>query len=339
MTEAVRQPTIYDVARSAGVAASTVSRAFSRPGRVSARTAARVHAVATELGYRVTPLTGGPSTGRTATVALVVSDVTNPVYFGIVRGVETAAAGAGYTVVLANTQESEELERTILERTLSTVDGVILASSRMPDRTIRTMAKQRPLVTLNRVVPGVRGVMPDTRTGIGSALDHLRNLGHHTVTYAAGPAESWADGQRWRSVLDLAAKRDLKVNRVGPFPPTTAGGLAATDDVLRQAPTAVLAYNDLLAIGLLTGLAGAGVRVPDDLSVVGFDNIFCTDFCNPPLTTIAAPLHAMGTEAFLELRRHINGAPMRTHPVVSLPTQLVIRQSTSDAVSGSRIRC
>lgn len=329
MSEAMRQPTIYDVARSAGVAASTVSRAFSRPGRVSARTAARVHAVAAELGYRITPVTGGLSTGPTATVALVVADVTNPVYFGLVRGVETAAAGAGYTVVLASTQESEELERTILERTLPTVDGVILASSRMPDRTIRTIAKQRPLVVLNRVVPGVRGVVPDTRAGIGGVLDHLRDLGHHAITYLAGPAGSWADGQRWRSVLDLAAKRDLKVNRIGPFSPTTAGGLAATDEVLRQAPTAVLAYNDLLAIGLLTGLAGAGVKVPEQLSVVGFDNTFCADFCHPPLTTVAAPLRAMGTEAFQELRRQIHGTPMRTHPVVPLPTQLVVRRSTA----------
>lgn len=99
--------------------------------------------------------------------------------------------------------------------------------------------------------------------------------------------------------------------------------------MLRQAPTAVLAYNDdLLAIGLLTGLADAGVRVPEELSVVGFDNIFCTDFCNPPLTTVAAPLRAMGTEAFLELHRQVNGAPMRTNPVLALPTQLVVRRST-----------
>jgi DNA-binding LacI/PurR family transcriptional regulator len=331
MSEApVRQPTIYDVASSAGVAASTVSRAFSRPGRVSARTAARVREVAAELGYRVTPLTGGPAAGRTATVALIVSDVTNPVYFGLARGVEAAAATFGYTVVLASTQESEELERTILERTLSTVDGVVLASSRLPDRTIRTMAKERALVVLNRVVPGVRCIVPDASAGIREAVDHLGGHGHRAVTYLAGPASSWADGQRWRSLADLAAKCGLKVNRIGPFEPTTAGGLAATAEVLRRAPTAVLAYNDLLAIGLLAGLAAAGVRVPDELSVVGFDDIFCAEFCSPPLTTVAAPLREMGAEAFLELHRQMQGMPMRPHPVASVPTRLVVRRSTAN---------
>jgi DNA-binding LacI/PurR family transcriptional regulator len=205
MSEApVRQPTIYDVASSAGVAASTVSRAFSRPGRVSARTAARVREVAAELGYRVTPLTGGPVAGRTATVALIVSDVANPVYFGLARGVEAAAMASGYTVVLASTQESEDLERTILERTLSTVDGVVLASSRLPDRTIRTMVKERALVVLNRVVPGVRCIVPDAQAGIREVVNRLGGHGHRAVTYLAGPASSWADGQRWRSLADLA---------------------------------------------------------------------------------------------------------------------------------------
>jgi DNA-binding LacI/PurR family transcriptional regulator len=120
------------------------------------------------------------------------------------------------------------------------------------------------------------------------------------------------------------------VNRIGPFQPTTAGGLAATAEVLRRAPTAVFAYNDLLAIGLLAGLAAAGVRVPDELSVVGFDDIFCAEFCSPPLTTVAAPLREMGAEAFLELHRQMQGMPMRPHPVVSVPTRLVVRRSTAN---------
>lgn len=332
MSEAIQQPTIYDVAKLAGVAASTVSRAFSRPGRVSARTAAHVHAVAAELGYRVTPLTGRPSTGRTATVALVVSDVTNPVYFGIIRALETAAEAAGYTVILANARESDEAERAILERTLPIVDGVVIAGSRMADRTIRTMAKHCAFVVLNRVVPGVRSIVPDARPGIGSALEHLRSLGHRAVTYLAGPAGSWADGQRWRSIVDLAPKLDFKVGRVGPFPPTTKGGADAAGEILRQTSTAVLAYNDLLAIGLMKGLTAAGARVPDEFSVVGFDDIFCADLCDPTLTTIAAPLPAMGTQAFAELHRQIEGSPFRTHPVAPLPTRLVIRGSTVDAL-------
>ncbi|MEQ0558227.1 LacI family DNA-binding transcriptional regulator [Amycolatopsis sp. NEAU-NG30] len=330
MSEAGQQPTIYDVAKSAGVAASTVSRAFSRPGRVSARTAAHVHAVAAELGYRATPLTGRPPATRTSTVALVVSDVTNPVYFGIVRALETAAAAAGYTVVVASARESDEVERAILDRTLPTVDGVVLAGSRLPDRTIRTLAEHHAFVVLNRLVPGVRSIVPDTRPGIGGALAHLHGLGHRAVTYLAGPAGSWADGQRWRSILDLAPGLDLKAGRVGPCAPTTEGGLRATEEILRQGATAVLAYNDLLAIGLMTGLAEAGVRVPDQVSVVGFDNIFCADLCTPPLTTVAAPLWTMGTRAFAELHLQIEGTARRPRPVAPLPTRLVLRRSTVD---------
>lgn len=325
--DAPRPPTIYDVADAAGVAASTVSRAFSRPGRVSAETAARIHAVAAELGYRANPLARALQNGRTSTIALVVSDVTNPVFFGIIRGVEAAAAGAGYAMLLADTQESEVLERTLLDRVLPGVDGVVLASSRLSDRTIRTVAGQCPVVVLNRVVSGTRCVVPDTVSGVAAALGHLAEFGHRSVTYVAGPAASWADGIRWRSVVDTAAGLGLKVNRIGPYLPTMSGGLAAVPDVLRAAPSAVLAYNDLLAIGLIRGLDQAGVRVPDQVSVVGFDNVFGSDFCTPPLTTVAAPLRAMGTAAFRELHRAMRGEPASTHSIVSLTAQLVVRGS------------
>lgn len=328
MSDAARPPTIYDVARAAGVAPSTVSRAFSRPGRVSAETTARIQAVAADLGYRVNPLARALQNGKTATIALVVSDVTNPVFFGIIRGVEAAAAGSGYTMLLADTQESEPLERTILERVLPGVEGVVLASSRMSDRAIRTLAGQRPMVVLNRIVSGVRSVVPDTASGVEAALRHLHSAGHRSVTYVAGPPASWADGIRWRSALDTASGLGLKVNRIGPYLPTMSGGLTATEEVLRQRPTAVLAYNDLLAIGLIRGLTQAGVRVPEQISIIGFDNVFGSDFCTPPLTTVASPLRAMGTAAFRELHRAIRGEPMSSHAIVSLTAQLVVRGST-----------
>jgi LacI family repressor for deo operon, udp, cdd, tsx, nupC, and nupG len=329
MSDAPRPPTIYDVARLAGVAPSTVSRAFSRPGRVGAESAARVHAAAAELGYRVNPLARSTQSGRTGTVGLIVSDVTNPVHFGVIRGVEEAAADAGYTLLLADAQESEQIERTALERLLPGVEGVVLASSRSSDRAVRTVAKQRPVVVLNRIVPGVRCVTADTEAGVGSALAHLRDLGHRAVTYLAGPPASWADGRRWRALMDLGPRFGLKVGRIGSSVPTVSGGLAAAEEVRRQDPTAVLAYNDLLAIGLMRGLGEAGCRVPEQISVIGFDNIFGADFCTPPLTTVAAPLRAFGSEAFLELHRLIRRETLRPEPVLTLPTQLIVRASTA----------
>src|SRR3954453_17165551 len=147
-----RAVTIYDVARAAGVAPSTVSRAFSRPGRVNAGTAERVRTVADELGYRTNPLARALSTARTGMVALMVSDVGNPFYAEVIRGAQTAASAAGCTILLADAQESGRRERSALERLLPTVDGVVLAGTRMADSAIRMIAKQKPVVVLNRAV-------------------------------------------------------------------------------------------------------------------------------------------------------------------------------------------
>lgn len=321
-------PTIYDVAKAAGVAPSTVSRAFSRPGRVNAETAERIRQVAAELGYRTNPLARALPTGRTSLLAIVTADVTNPFFFEIIRGAEAAAAEAGYTMIVVDVQESPEAERRALDRALPLVEGIVLATSRMSDSSIRVAAKQRPTVVLNRVMTDVPSVVTDNARGARRAVEHLAELGHTTLTYAAGPEASWADGMRWRSVREAAYELELRARRLGPFPPTQAGGLAAAQ-ALRQSPTtAVIAYNDLIAIGLLRGLSRLGARVPQDVSVVGFDNIFGSDFCDPPLTTVAAPLRHLGSYAvttLLEEMKRRRSGPLR--PAL-LPAQLVVRAST-----------
>jgi DNA-binding LacI/PurR family transcriptional regulator len=135
-----RPATIYDVARAAGVAASTVSRAFARPGRVNVETAARIRQVAAELGYRANPLAQALPTGRTSMIALAISDVTNPFYNEIIRGAQVAAAEGGYTMLLADTQESGVFERQALDRAMATVEGIVLATTRMSDAAIRITA-------------------------------------------------------------------------------------------------------------------------------------------------------------------------------------------------------
>ncbi len=137
-----RAVTIYDVARAAGVAPSTVSRAFARPGRVNADTAARIRQVAAELGYRANPLAQALSTSRTKMIALMISDVTNPFYSELIRGAQLAASEAGYTVLLADARESDVVERLSLERLLPAVEGIVIGSSRMSDSGLRVIAKQ-----------------------------------------------------------------------------------------------------------------------------------------------------------------------------------------------------
>lgn len=323
-----RRPTIYDVATAAGVAASTVSRAFARPGRVNAETAAKVFAAARELGYRTTALPG-LTTARTGTLALVVTDITNPFYAEIIRGAHEAAHALGYTVLLSHTQEDAQVERAWVERELASVEGVVLASSRMSDSAIRMLAKQKPVVVLNRRLPEVPSLLIDNPRGVRRALEHLGSLGHDTVTYLAGPEASWTDGVRWQAAREAAYELALRVRRIGPTnTPTIHAGFAHAKEVVEQGTTAVLAYNDVLAIGLMKGLRRLGVRVPDEVSVVGYDNVVLAEVFEPELTTVAAPLRAQGDMAVRNLVAMVGGARPSGEPVV-MPVKLVVRASTA----------
>lgn len=329
-------PTIYDVAAACGVAPSTVSRAFSRPGRVNAETAARIRQVAEEMGYRANPLARALPTGKTSLLALVVSDVTNPFYFEIIRGAEIAATEADYTLLVADVHESATAERKALERALPLVEGVVLGTSRMSDSAIRVMAQQRPTVVLNRVITGIPSVVTDNTRGVRRAVEHLAGLGHTTIGYVAGPEASWADGMRWRGMREAAEQLDVRVQRVGPFAPTLAGGVEAAGVIATSTVSAVVAYNDLVAIGLMRGLAAAGLRVPRDVSVVGFDDIFGAELCSPALTTVAAPLTALGTFAVQTLLAGMTSrTPPRVRPAL-LPAELVVRESTAKRVRRRR---
>jgi DNA-binding LacI/PurR family transcriptional regulator len=323
-----RRPTIYDVAAAAGVAASTVSRAFARPGRVNAETAQKVFAAAERLGYRTGALPGLVSTRRFS-IALVVTDITNPFYAEIIRGAHEAAGEAGYTILLSHTQEDAQLERDWTERELASVDGVLLASSRMSDSAIRMVAKQKPMVLLNRRIPEVPCVITDNARGARRAVEHLAELGHTTITYVAGPENSWADGMRWQALREAAYELELKVRRVGPSnTPTVNAGFRHAAELVRDQVTAVIAYNDVLAIGVIKGLVKRGVRVPQDASVVGFDNVLLAEIVDPALTTVAAPLRAQGVTGVKTLIAVIGGAVPGREPIV-LPVKLVVRESTA----------
>jgi LacI family transcriptional regulator len=209
------RPTIYDVAREAGVAASTVSRAYARPGRVNAETAAAIFAAAERIGYRTSRITG--SRGRqTGAVALMVSDITNPFYGEIIKGAEQAVREAGYALLLSDTSETGPVERDVVERTLDLVEGIVLASSRMSDSAIRMIAKQKPLVLLNRQITETSCIVADNPRGVRRAAEHLGMLGHDTITYVAGPEASWAEGMRWRALREAAYELELRVRRVDP---------------------------------------------------------------------------------------------------------------------------
>lgn len=325
-----RRPTIYDVAREAGVAASTVSRAYSRPGRVNAATARAVFEAAERLGYRSGTLQGhGNRDARpTKAIGLVIADVTNPFYGEIIKGAYQAAHDAGYLLILSHTSESADVERATLEGELAHVDGIVLASSRMSDSALRMIAKQKAVVLLNRTIPEVNCVVTDNPRGTRRAAEHLGMLGHESILYVSGPERSWADGIRWRALREAGHELSLDVRRVGPNDPTIPAGVQAARTAVETGASAVLAYNDQLAIGVIKGVQQLGLRVPEDISVVGFDNILFDEVVEPALTTVAAPLFQMGLTGVRNCIAVTHGAVPSAPPLV-LPVKLVERRSTA----------
>ena len=325
-----RPATIADVARRAGVAASTVSRALSNPGRVNASTRERIERAAEELSYVPSAQARSLVSGRTGAVALLVPDIANPFYFGLIRGAQRQLRAAGYTQLLVDTEESREVEEEAIALMRKSADGVILAASRLDDEALARIARQQPIVTVNRDHPDVPSVIVDTASGARQALTHLRSLGHQRIAYVAGPTESWSSAQRWDALRAAAPGLGIELDFIGPWTPTSEAGPAAADAVAAGSATACIVFNDLLAIGMLGRLAERGVRVPEDLSVVGTDDIFGSDFCHPPLTTVSAPIEEAGRVAVTTLQGRIERRATPRQRTV-LPTHLRIRQSSGNA--------
>ncbi len=332
-----RRPTIVDVAEAAGVAPSTVSRAFSRPGRVNRQTRDHILAIAESLGYAPNPAAQALESGRTRTIALLVPDITNPYFAGVIKGAEGAAAAAGLTLVLGDTQENPAREEELVQRLGRAVDGFVLSAPRLPDEELRRAAELNPIALVNRATPGVACVVGDFDSGTEQIVDHLASYGHESFVFAGGPAESWSGARRWSGLRRAAKERGMATRRFGPYTPTLVGGAAAADAVLTSGATAVVCHNDMLAIGLMRRLADRGVDIPRDLSVAGFDDIFGADFCNPPLTTLAERTEDAGARAVEALVRQIVQRKPDP-PTRVLATQLIVRSSTGRAPSRTSTR-
>jgi LacI family repressor for deo operon, udp, cdd, tsx, nupC, and nupG len=327
-----KMPTIRDVAELAGVATSTVSRALSNPDRVNRYTRERIEEAAAQLNYVPSSQARGLSSGRTNAVAVLVPDITNPFYFDIIRGTQHQLKAAGFTQLLVDTEESSEMELEALHKMSRSADGFILAASRLTDLQLAEVSRTQPLVTINRASTSAPAVVIDTPSAIIQALEHLASLGHHRVCYVSGPPTSWSNQMRWKVFEDDSSHRGMETHRIGPFAPKTTSGAAAADAAVRTGATACIVFNDLLAIGMLQRLRERGIRVPEDISIVGSDDIFGADFCNPPLTTIASPIEQAGRVAVTMLLSQINPIPGRSSRTLAvMPTHLTIRASTGPA--------
>ena len=322
-----RRPTIRDVATRAGVATSTVSRALSNPGRVHPVTRERVVEAAHQVGYRSDPRR---SDRPHRSIALLIPDIANPYYAELTRGTQLQLGAAGLSQVLVDTEESAAAEARAVRRLGGLTDGIVMAATRLSDQQLREAARMMPLVLINRVVAGLPSVYLDTGLGMRQAVDHLVSLGHRRIGYLSGPAGSWSDRLRWEAVQSAATDLEISALRLGPFAPTLASGAAAADALLNIDATACIAFNDLLAIGVLQRLSARGIDVPGQISVTGCDDVFGADFCSPPLTTISGDLQRVGRSA-VDLLRGLLESPRREPETVVLPTHLTIRRSTGAA--------
>lgn len=322
-----KRPTVYDVARVLDVSVSTVSRAFTNPRRVSAVTRNAIYAVAREIGYAPSPLARGGAAGRDHLLTLVVTDIANPYYAPLIKAVQATAIADGYTLALADSDESPQVEAGNLRHLLTTAAGGLLATSRLSDDTVQNLAQHRPLVVINREVDGISSLVVDTANGMRKAVRHLAAHGHRRIAYLSGPRNSWINSARWQALHDEATNLGIRSEFLGPFTPTRQGGREAVDPLVLTSATAAVAYNDLVAIGVLQRLQEAGMRVPQDYSVVGCDDIFGTDLTAPGLTTLAGPTAELGRSAVDVMHNQLTdfaAAPVS----LTFEAHLVIRGST-----------
>ncbi|MER7505406.1 LacI family DNA-binding transcriptional regulator [Nonomuraea pusilla] len=315
--------TIRDVARASGVHVSTVSRTFSAPHLVNPATRSRVLAAADDLGYRPNRAARALTTGRTFNIGLIVADIANPFFPPLIKAAQAHARGRDYHVFVADTDEDPRVEEELIRTLAKQVDGVLLCSPRLSNRSIERLAEDVPFVVVNRRIKGMPAVLMDVGHGARLALDHLAGLGHRRVALVSGPSGSWTSTEM-RAAAAEAPGLDLVL--LGPNQPTEEGGLAVAEDVAASGVTAVLAYNDLVALGLIEGLSARGVDVPGQVSVIGFDDILPGRLNRPKLTTVAMPAEAAGRMAVdLLLQSGGEGA------LVTLDTALIVRESTGRA--------
>jgi DNA-binding LacI/PurR family transcriptional regulator len=329
------RPTIYDVARLAGVSTATVSRALNDRGQIAPATRAAIDAAVAQLGYQPNTVARSLATKSTQTIALLLPDITNPFYAALVSGVQQRALAADHTMLLCTTEGDPEREEQYLSLLRAKqVDGVLVDGLVLPpDRIAQFVLDGLPIVCLDRDVDAasVPLVQVDNRLGARLATEHLLSLGHRRIAHIAGAANLGISGERVAGYRDAHAAVGLEPDpallATGSF--TEVGGHEAMQLLLgRTELTAVFAANDLSAIGALNAIVESGRSVPGDVSVVGFDDLRLSRFTVPPLTTIHQPALEIAERATQLLFELASGRRVRKLRHLLEP-RLVVRDSTA----------
>lgn len=316
--------TIRDVAARAGVSVATVSRVFNRKGPIREDTIRRVMDVAGELQYVPHAGARSLSTRSTRTIGVVLPDLHGEFFSEVIRGIDLAARSEGYHLLLSGSHADREEMRAVVQAVRGLVDGLIVMSPDLePSALVADLPAGVPCVVLNARVGGHPSVTIDNSGGARDVVRHLHAVGHRRIAFICGPTHNADAEQRRRGYR--AAMKELHLELVelaGGF--TEASGYDAGRAIAaaRKRPTAVFAANDAMAIGALSAFREAGLRIPEDVALVGFDDIPIARFLTPPLTTVKVPIAELGRRGF-ELLAHGDGAAR----AAKLTTSLVVRRS------------
>jgi len=333
--------TIKDIAKRAGVSHSTVSRALRVNHLVSSETSKRIREIAQEMGYRPSAVARSLKTKRTEVLGVIVSNISDPFFSEILNGIEASAQAGGYSLFIAASQHDPIKERQIVQTMMEQrTDGVIICSSSFsPEHGRQLLSYGFPVVVVNH--QGSESfnysIYHDDVDGSSQITRHLISLGHKRIAYLGNSQSGRTTQDRLHGFLDVMSEADLEV------PDSFIHHVEGGDPILGQKsveyfmrltpkPTAIVCFNDMLAIGVLKGCEVAGFRVPEDLSVTGFDNITYSAFTTPCLTTFDQPKFSIGQEAaqlLLDLLRAEDGIIKDTPNVKILKGKLLIRGTTS----------
>ena len=327
---------IAEIARRAKVSTATVSRTLNQSGPVKPATARKVWRAVTALNYYPNSHARALVSGRSRLIGLIVSDITNPFFPELVRVFENLAAQKQYDLLLTSTDYDTSRMTACLRRMLERkVDGVAMMTSEMDTSLIKELSKRGvPIVFMDvgQIGPRMSHVSIDYGNGIRQAVDHVVQLGHRNIGFISGPLDLHSARTRRQAFVDGARYHKLPLDRklVREGTHTAEGGEKAMKELLKLAklPTAVVCSNDWTAIGALHAIHAAGVRVPEDLSLVGFDDIPLTSYTTPSLTTVRMSARDVGATAFQALFSLIGGEHVEGD-VYQIPTRLVVRESTA----------
>jgi DNA-binding LacI/PurR family transcriptional regulator len=319
---------IRDVAARAGVSPATVSRVFTQAATVSVATRQRVEAAAEELGYEPNPIARSLARGRTGNIGIIVPDIANSFASLIAKAVQSEARAAGYALFIAGSDRWPDEEYRLARAMAPQVDGLLMMSPRMADELFDQIAALTPLAVINRIVDGCPAALIPGTDGMNQAVDHLHAVGHQRIVYLAG-LQAYSNRTRQEAFTAACTRLDIEGIVIDLDDSRFSAGVRAGDLVLASGATAVIAYNDEIAVGVLNRLAYRGVRVPEQMSVIGFDDTGLAEMATPLLTSVRLPAARAGAAAVRMLLDRVDGHG-RDHPErVHFPAELVIRSTTA----------